>query len=320
MSTRSVERQTEDETNLYASQAHSEKSVVIYDPNNSSYANAVKPFENLSSEYMVEFYIWIYHTHAAFDSFPLCVLWYDNTQGGDSMRGSYKSDVSLYLHQNGNRFQIYVENAIGNYYTNADIDSTDRWYKIQLYRHPHDGADVVDLYLDGELKYRSDPINPNYLTNTILLGTTSSNPNANGEVFYDDIIISESPKERKLKAEISDYTEINTQKTLNTNEVLSFLSEANSYFSRIQPYLIYRNYHYFKPEDIFYVVSLSHLLNTTFENLTRYERFSYFDDLVIKTDQIKLGLLYGNLNEVEKGLIKESLQSVIDAQVILHII
>jgi len=111
----------------------------------------------------------------------------------------------------------------------------------------------------------------------------------------------------------SDGQQITAIKDTNQKEMLTFLSEANDYFSRINPYLIYKNYHYFKPEDIYYVVSLSNLLNANFNYLSNYERLSYFNELVIKLDQIKLGLLYSNLNEAEKKILQESLDFAVDS-------
>ena len=57
-------------------------------------------------------------------------------------------------------------------------------------------------------------------------------------------------------------------------------------------------------------MSLSNLLNTTYEDLTNYERMSYFNELAGKADQIKLGLLYGDLTEKEKKLVKKSMKFV----------
>ena len=57
-------------------------------------------------------------------------------------------------------------------------------------------------------------------------------------------------------------------------------------------------------------MSLSNLLNNTYEGLTNYERMSYFNELLVKLDQIKLGLLYGRLNKNEREFVKKSLKFV----------
>lgn len=109
----------------------------------------------------------------------------------------------------------------------------------------------------------------------------------------------------------TDFREQITQK-FDQKEMLSFLVKANNYFSRIHPYLIYRNYRYFNPGNIYYVISLSNLINTTYEDLTNYERLSYFNELTVKIDQIKLGLMYGDLSKEERKLVKKSLKLIID--------
>lgn len=58
------------------------------------------------------------------------------------------------------------------------------------------------------------------------------------------------------------------------------------------------------------MMSLSNLLDSTFSSLTSYERLNYFNNLLVKLDQLKLGLLYGHLNEKEKKLVKKSLKFI----------
>ena len=51
----------------------------------------------------------------------------------------------------------------------------------------------------------------------------------------------------------------------------------------------------------------------TFERVyggTNYERMSYFNELLVKLDQIKLGLLYGRLTENEKKLANKAVKFV----------
>lgn len=290
----------EDPNNDYQTQSHGEYCLHIYDPNNNSFANAYKSFSNSSSEYMIEFYLWIYYSHATIDSFPLCVLW---NMPGEGL--PEKTDVSLFLHESGDSFLVYLEDSAGIQQDVATIDSTDRWYKIQIYRYVSSGDTVVTFYLDGDSIDTYVPMNKDKVSNKISLGTTQADSLADGEVFYDDFIVVDYT-DRKNK--------ITAIKDTNQMEMLAFLSEANDYFSRIQPYLIYRNHRYFTPGDIYYVVSLSNLLNTTFEKLSNYKKLSYLDELVIKIDQIKLGLLYGDLNETERNIVENSLKFVIDTE------
>ena len=63
------------------------------------------------------------------------------------------------------------------------------------------------------------------------------------------------------------------------------------------------------------MMSLSNLLNTTYEDLTNYERMSYFNELTVKLDHIKLGFLYGHLNEIGKKFVKQSMDFVIDRDI-----
>ncbi|MCK4251135.1 hypothetical protein KAX97_06790 [candidate division WOR-3 bacterium] len=183
----------EDPGNSYQSQAHGKWSMHIIDPDNSSYANAYKTFSNAASEYMTEFYMWIPVDHAPINSFPLCVLWHVVLPETLYPDYQYKTDIALILDTvdtppNGALFKILVEDSTGIQFA-AYIDSTDRWYKIQIYRH--DG--VVDFYLDGDSIATFSPLNSNYVSNKIVLGTTSTDANADGEVFYDDVIISTPP-------------------------------------------------------------------------------------------------------------------------------
>ncbi len=190
-----VTLENEDESNPdYQMQSHGQYSIRIHDPDDTSFANARNFFKNGSSEYMVEFYIWIPHTHTATDFFPLCIL-----RDAASKTRSYKTDVALIVdaieeHVEGRQFVIHVEDARGVHFGEAYIDSTDRWYKIQLHRHsvqPH--VPIVEFYLDGELKGTYSPINAERLANMILLGTTSADSLNNGDIFYDDIIITAPP-------------------------------------------------------------------------------------------------------------------------------
>ena len=53
----------------------------------------------------------------------------------------------------------------------------------------------------------------------------------------------------------------------------------------------------------------------TFERVyggTNYERMSYFNEILVKLDQIKLGLMYGRLTDKEKKLVKKSIKFVLD--------
>jgi hypothetical protein len=186
-----VERRTEDESNNYASQAHGDKSVVIYDPNDTSFANAYKTFSNSASEYMVEFYLWIWsQSTATIDSFPLCVLWNIPALGLPE-----KTDISLFLDESGDTFLVYLEDSTGIQDSSvATINSTDRWYKIQIYRYVSGSDAVVTLYLDGDSIDTYVPMNKDKVSNKISLGTTQADSLADGEVFYDDIIISTPPE------------------------------------------------------------------------------------------------------------------------------
>jgi len=126
--------------------------------------------------------------YQSIDSFPLCVLW--NVVFPETLRIAYKTDIAVYLHQinsSKDSFKIYIENANGVDYDVAYIESTARWYKIQIYRH--DG--VVDFYIDGKFKKTYNPINSGHISNKISFGTMSAN--TNGEVFYDDVIVSTPP-------------------------------------------------------------------------------------------------------------------------------
>jgi len=200
--------------------------------------------------------------------------------------------------------QIFIIRAQDNngFHTACYLDTSDidTWHKIQIYRKPLEAplpAKVV-LYFDGDSIGTYSPMNSNYKTNKISFGTTQADSLSDGEVFYDDV-------------SFADCTDLRKQITqINQKEILSFLTEADHYFSSINPYIIYRNYVYFNPGDLYYVMSLSNSLNNTYEDLSNYERLSYFNELIVKIDQIKLGLLYGHLNEKEKKLVKQSTKFV----------
>jgi len=173
--------------NDYASQAHGDFSLWIQDPNDTSYANAYKTFTNSASEYMTEFYLWIYHTHAHIDSFPLCVLW--NVPSGLGI--SHRTDIALVLDTvitppDDQIFIIRAQDANG-FHTACYLDTSDldTWHKIQIYRKPPEAplpAKVV-LYFDGDSIGTYSPINSNYVTNKISLGTTQADSLSDGEVF-----------------------------------------------------------------------------------------------------------------------------------------
>lgn len=178
------DRLSEDLSNTYASQTHGDLSFWLRDPDDSSYTSASKVFDNGATEYMIEFYLWIPNDHDTIDSFPLCVL-YDTIN-------NLKTDVSLHLDTKNippDYYVVYLEDATGLSDSVACIDSTDRWYRIQIYRH----NGVVDIYLDGDSVGTYSPLNSSHVSNKIVLGATADDSLADGEVFYDDIIISTPP-------------------------------------------------------------------------------------------------------------------------------
>ncbi len=184
-----IYKRYEDENNDYQSQSHGQWSLYIVDPDNNSYANAYKTFTNSANEYMIEFYLWIYHNHAPIDFFPLCVLW--NVMVPETLYPDYrfKTDIALVLDSVGSSFQIHVQDADSIHHNVAAINSTDKWYKIQIYRHNNE----ITLYLDGDSIGSYEPMNSSYVSNKIVFGTIASDSLANGEVFYDDVIISTPP-------------------------------------------------------------------------------------------------------------------------------
>lgn len=182
----------------YQTQSHGKYSLWIGDPNDTSYANAYKTFTNSASEYMVEFYLWIRNDSirtAHIDSFPLCVLWNIPGEGIP-----HKTDIALVLDTldtppNSYIYVIRVEDAQGMH-TGVYLDSTcyDRWFKIQIYRHPNfPNPAVVDLYFDGDSIGTYSPMNSGYVTNKISFGTRESDSLSDGEVFYDDVIVTTPP-------------------------------------------------------------------------------------------------------------------------------
>lgn len=187
-----VQLEGENPANLYQTQSHGVYSLRIYDPNRNSYVSSSRTFSNSASEYMVEFYILIRSDHATIDFFSLCVLW--NVVIHETLRSICKTDIALQLNTvdtspDGYPFTIHVEDADSLYHNVAYIDSVDRWYKIQIYRHNGD----VDFYLDGEFVGTYNPMNPSCFSNKIAFGTTNADSLANGEVFYDDVIVSTPP-------------------------------------------------------------------------------------------------------------------------------
>jgi len=282
-------RQDEEEPyNEYQKQAHGALSLHISDPNDTSYANAYKTFDNDSSEYMLEFYLWISSERGAkIDSFPLCVLW--------SMPEAYKTDIALVLDTlntppNGYLFTISVEDAQGMY-SGAYVDSTDRWYKIQIHRY----EEVVDFYFEGELEGTYTPMNSEYVSNTISLGTTSDDSLSNGEVFYDDVII-------------IDYSDLRNQ-----------ITQIQHKIRQIEGMIAGTNYtafrQYFTKEDMKHLLSLSNLVSANYAYLTNYERLSYFNDLTVRLNQIKLGFMYGDLGEGEKNMVKKIINFDVDEKI-----
>jgi hypothetical protein len=196
-------RRAEDAENDYASQAHGAYSLMLKDPDYNSYVNASSHFTNLSSEYMVEFYFWIHHDHALIGRFPVCVLL--------NASGDKTTDISLYLEAADGEYHIHVEGA--SYFDRnvAIISTTNWWYKIQIYRH----GDVVDFYLDGELKGTYRPLHSGHITSGISFGSTSDDPTAVGAIFYDDVIVSTVPigEHPRLLFDDNDLPELYSRKT-----------------------------------------------------------------------------------------------------------
>lgn len=293
-----IRKEAEDfNPNSYQTQAHGKWSMKIKDPDNSSYANAYETFTNSSSEYMIEFYLWIYRTHETIDSFPLCVLW---NMPGEGL--PHKTDIALVIDTlnnppNGGLFTIHVQDADSIHHNEAKIDYTDRWYKIQIYRYVSSGDTVVTLYLDGDSIDTYVPMNKDKVSNKISLGTTSNNPRVNGEVFVDDLIITGFSETEKGSNGVSEQ-----RKTMIT-QVQNVIAQINNYDAFKQ---------YFSKDDVFEMVNLANLLNNNFNDLCNYEKLSYFNELIVKFGQIKLGLLYGNLNDVEKGIVMRSLGHIIN--------
>jgi streptogramin lyase len=183
-----VVRLWQESDSAYQPLAHGERSLHIYDPDNFSYASAYRAFSNSASEHMVEFYLWIPVDHQPIDSFPLCAFMNMPGEGFP-----LETDIALMLDSVDSEFQINVQDADSMYHNVAAIDNTDRWYKIQIYRHPAGNDTVVDFYLEGDLKGTYQPMSASHISNRIILGTTQADSLADGEVFYDDVIISTPP-------------------------------------------------------------------------------------------------------------------------------
>jgi hypothetical protein len=179
------DRVTEDAGNEFASQSHGLKSLWIKDPDDNSYLHASKIFGEVSSEYMLEFYVLIPDNHVRIDSFPLCVL-HNSTRNRNT-------DISLFITSLNFRLEIYVADSSGFLSNVAYIDSLNRWYKIQIYRHRTGNRAFVDFYLDGKLKGTYTPIHSRYVSDEIHLGSSAVHSRATGEIFYDDIIVSTPP-------------------------------------------------------------------------------------------------------------------------------
>jgi len=209
----------------FQTQGHGEWSLRIYDPNDTSYASAYKTFTNSASEYMTEFYLWIYHTQAHIDSFPLCVLW--NVPSG--MGISHRTDIALVLDTvitppDDQIFTIRVQDANG-FHTACYLDTScyDTWHKIQIYRKPPATplpAKVV-LYFDGDSIGTYNPMNSGYVTNKISFGTTQTDSLSDGEVFYDDVIVTTPPvgEHPRLLFSASDTTLLRERKDDTTSTI-----------------------------------------------------------------------------------------------------
>lgn len=206
----------EESDSAYQTQAHGVFSLRIYDPNDSSYANACKTFTNSASEYMIEFYFWMKSDRdAPIDSFPLCVLW--NAPPEES---NMKTDIALVLDTltnppNGYQFVVRVKDNSG-FHTGPYLDTTDldEWHKIQIHRRPSMIIPKVDLFFNGDLVDSFIPMNFNSTTNRISFGTTVSDSLADGEIFYDDVIITSPPtgEHPRLLFIASDTTELRNRK------------------------------------------------------------------------------------------------------------
>lgn len=185
----SIERRTEAVANKLTTQSHGSKSLFISDPNDFSYVSMYKIFENNAVEYMIEFYILICDNRTApINSFSLCILWNANAEK--------KTDITLILDTLGrhdHQFAIHVIDSWGMHEAVAFIDSMNRWYKLQIYRHTNDRNTVVDFYLDGDRKGTYTPMNTNYVSDKIVFGTLSADHFATGELFYDDVSVSTPP-------------------------------------------------------------------------------------------------------------------------------
>jgi hypothetical protein len=189
-----VQKLAED-TVTFQTQRHGGWSLHIYDPNNTSYANAYKNFTNSSSEYMVEFYIWIYQSHAPIDSFPLCVLWDIPPVGAPKMTDLALVIDTVLTPPDEQLYAIHVEDASGFhnnqiYLSSSDIDT---WHKIQIHRHPSLITDAVDLYFNGDTVGTYTPMNLNYKSTKISLGTAAPDSLSDGEIYYDDVIVTSPP-------------------------------------------------------------------------------------------------------------------------------
>ena len=189
-----------------------------------------------------------------------------------------KTDVSLFLHESGDSFLVYLEDSAGIQQDVATIDSTDRWYKIQIYRHISGSDTVVTLYFDGDSIDTYVPMNKNKVSNKISLGTTVENLNANGEIFVDDLIITGFSETEYGSHGVSEKME-------------TMITQIQNLTTQINDYDTFKQY--FTRDDVLYLMNLVNVLNTNFTNLSNYEKLSYFNELIIKLGQIKLGLLYG---------------------------
>jgi hypothetical protein len=214
----------EDPNNNYQTQSHGEWSIRLQDPNDNSYASAIKIISNGASGYMVEMHVWVRSAHECpIDSFPLCVLW--NVALPETLYPElqFKTDIALVLDSvgvppNGTPFYIHVQDANGWQNNVAHIHSTDQWFKIQIHRH----EGVVDFYLDGELEGTFQPMNSNYVSNKIALGTTQADSLADGEVFYDDVIISTPPSGEHPRLLFTD-NDLSTLRARKSSETYTYL-------------------------------------------------------------------------------------------------
>ncbi len=165
----------------YQTQAHGALCYHIYDPDDSSYANArhdcpLTGTPDPSPEYMVEFYYW-YPQHNGQYVEACSLRLYAATRAGSP------ADIWLLLDvwpTDGKHppSRVVVRDSSGYHTLNRGFYAADEWHRLQI--HKLDNSSVVNLWIDGDSIGTYTSLSSTFPPDTFLFGTVDTLQNGEG--------------------------------------------------------------------------------------------------------------------------------------------